>query len=308
MLVYGVFATAVSEPWAGVVHGALSAEAAAGKIRYRNLDNIGYSGRMERTLRDVARKHNPKVIFGDAFGNEEAVRKVAKEFPKVAFVFGSAMPETPPNLAVFNNWIHDPAYLAGMLAGGMTKSGHLGVVAGYAVPEVNRVVNAYLGGAKSIRPDVQVKVSYINSWLDPGKAEQAAQAQIDAGADVLFAERTGVVEAAEENGVLAITSMAELRDESSDSVLTSIQWDMRPTVRAVIDQVKKDTFAAVNLKDFSLLKNGGSALAPINTGIEGAIPPALSAKVEAKLEQMKSGRFVTPVTENPPPGSIEIKS
>jgi basic membrane lipoprotein Med (substrate-binding protein (PBP1-ABC) superfamily) len=308
MLVYGAFATPIEEPWDGVIHRALQAEADAGKISYKNVDNIGYSGGMERTLRDIAGKDKPKIIFGDAFGNEDAVRKVAKEFPDIAFVFGSGEPEAPPNLAVFDNWIHDPAYLAGMLSGGTTKSGVLGVVGGYPVPEVNRIVNAYVAGAQSIRPDVQVKVSFINSWFDPAKAKQAAQAQIAAGADVLFAERAGVIEAAKEKGLLSIGSMADQKDQGPESVMTSILWDMRPTVKAVVDQVQKGEFQATNLKDYSFLKNGGSSLAPINTGVKGGIPADLVAKVEAKLEEIKSGSFVTPVNEKTPRGSIEIKS
>ncbi len=308
MLVYGAFATPIEEPWDGVIHRALSAEADKGTITYRHVDNIGYSGGMERTLRDIAQKDQPKIIFGDAFGNEAAVRKVANDFPDIAFVFGSGEPEQPPNLAVFDNWIHDPAYLAGMLSGGVTKTGVLGVVGGFPVPEVNRIVNAYVAGAQSIRPDVQVKVSFINSWFDPAKAKQAAQAQIAANADVLFAERAGVIEAAKEKGLLSIGAMADQKDQGPESVMTSILWDMGPTVRAVIDQVQNDSFEATNLKDYSFLKNGGSSLAPINTDVKGGIPADLVAKVEAKLAEIKSGAFVTPVDEKTPPGSIEVKS
>ena len=108
-LVYGAFATPIEEPWDGVIHKALQQAADQGRITYKFVDNIGYAGGMERTLRDIAQKDKPKIIFGDAFGNEAAVRKVAKDFPDIAFVFGSGEPEQAPNLAVFDNWIHDPA-------------------------------------------------------------------------------------------------------------------------------------------------------------------------------------------------------
>ena len=87
--VFGAFATAIEEPWDGVIHSALLDEEKAGRIEYNFVDAIGYSGDMERTLREVAQEDEPDVIFGDAFGNEEAVRRVAADFPDIAFVFGS---------------------------------------------------------------------------------------------------------------------------------------------------------------------------------------------------------------------------
>lgn len=305
-LVYGAYATPIEEPWDGVIHRALQAEADAGRITYRHVDNIGYSGGMERTLRDIAQTDQPEIIFGDAFGNEQAVRAVAKDFPDTAFVFGSGEPEQAPNLSVFDNWIHDPAYLAGMLSGGMTKTNVLGVVGGYPVPEVNRIVNAYVVGAQSVNPDVTVKVSFINSWFDPAKAKQAALAQVSAGADVLFAERAGVIEAAKERGLPSVGAMADQKDQAPESVMTSILWDMGPTVKAVLDQVEQDSYQATNLKDYSFLKNGGSSLAEINTSVAGGIPADLVARVEAKEAEIRSGAFTTPVDERTPAGSIEV--
>ena len=307
-LVYGAFATPIEEPWDGVIHRALQAEADAGRISYKYVDNIGYAGGMERTLRDIAQNDKPKIVFGDAFGNEAAVRKVAKDFTDIAFVFGSGEPEQAPNLSVFDNWIHDPAYAAGMLSAGMSKSGVLGVVGGYPVPEVNRIVNAYIKGAQQVKPDVKVKVTFLNSWFDPAKAKQAALAHVSAGADVLFAERAGVIEAAEEKGLLSVGAMADQKDQAPESVMTSILWDMGPTVQAVVKQVADGSYKATNLKDYSFLKNGGSSLAPINTSVKGGIPDDLVKQVEQKIEDIKSGKFVTPVDEKTPAGSVELKS
>lgn len=306
-LVYGAYATPIEEPWDGVIHRALQAAADKGDITYKHVDNIGYAGGMERTLRDIATNDKPAVVFGDAFGNEAAVRKVAKDFPAIAFAFGSGEKEQAPNLSVFDNWIHDPAYLAGMLAGGTTKSNVLGVVGGYPVPEVNRIVNAFIGGAQSVNPKVQVKVSFINTWFDPAKGKQAAQAQIAQNADVLFAERAGVIEAAKEKGLRSIGAMADQKSQGPDSVMTSLLWDMGPTVQAVLQQVRDGKYVGANLKDYSFLKNGGSSLAELNTAVKGGIPADLMAKVTAKQAEMKSGSFTTPVDEKTPAGSTEIK-
>ncbi|HZO50156.1 MAG TPA: hypothetical protein VFB26_08425, partial [Gaiellaceae bacterium] len=106
--VFGAFATPIEEPWDGVIHAALQKAQKAGEIDYTFTDDIGYSGDMERVLRQVAATKKPNVIFGDAFGNEEAVRRVAKAFPKIAFVFGSGGGPASPNFSVFDNWIHEP--------------------------------------------------------------------------------------------------------------------------------------------------------------------------------------------------------
>ena len=128
--VFGAFATPIEEPWDGVIHAALTRADKAGQIDYTFTDDIGYSGNMERVLRQVAGKNKPAIIFGDAFGNEEAVRRVAKAFPKIAFVFGSGGGPAEPNFSVFDNWIHEPAYLLGVMAGSLTKTNRLGIVAG----------------------------------------------------------------------------------------------------------------------------------------------------------------------------------
>lgn len=301
--VFGAFATAIEEPWDGVIHAALQAEKDAGRIDYQFTDSIGYSGDMERVLREVAEKDQPDLVFGDAFGNEEAVRRVAAEYPKIGFVFGSGGGPADPNFSVFDNWIHEPAYLAGMLAGGLTKSNVIGVVGGYPVPEVNRIVNAFTKGAQDVNPKVEVKVTFINSWFDPAAAKEAALAQIGAGADVLFAERFGVIEAAVEKNVLAIGNMSDQKDLGPKNVVTSVTWNMGPTVKYVIDQVLAGAYTAQDLKDFSMVAKGGAALSGINKDVVGGIPQDLIDKVMAREAEIKAGTFRVDINEAQPAGS-----
>ena len=231
LVVFGAYATAIEEPWDGVIHTALQAAQDAGQITYSYTDDIGYAGDMERILREVAEENKPAIIFGDAFGNEEAVRRVAADYPEIAFVFGSGGGPVEPNFSVFDNWIHEPAYLCGMLAGGLTESNTIGVVGGLPVPEVNRIVNAFIAGAKEVNPDVDVKTTFINSWFDPAAAKEAALAQVDAGADVLFAERFGVIEAAAENGLYAFGNMSDQTALAPEHVVSGPVWHMEPTVQ-----------------------------------------------------------------------------
>ena len=299
--VFGAYATQIEEPWDGVIHAALQAEADAGLINYTFADDIGYSGDMELTLREVSELEQPDIIFGDAFGNEEAVRSVAADYPDIAFVFGSGGGPANPNFSVFDNWIHEPAYLAGMLAGGLTETGVVGVVGGLPVPEVNRIANAFIAGAQATNPEVEAKVSFINSWFDPLSAKEAAQAQIDAGADVLYAERFGVIEAAQENGLIAIGNMSDQSSLAPDSVATSVTWNMTPTAEYIIDQVAGGTYTAQDLKDFSMVGKGGAALAPIN---EALVPADLLETVMAKESEIVSGLFRVDINEGTPAGSV----
>jgi basic membrane lipoprotein Med (substrate-binding protein (PBP1-ABC) superfamily) len=299
--VFGAYATEIIEPWDGVIHTALQAEADAGRIEYTFDEALGYSGDMELTLREVAEIDQPDIIFGDAFGNEDAVRSVAADYPDIAFVFGSGCGPAGENLSVFDNWIHEPAYLAGMLAGGLTKSGVIGVVGGIPVPEVNRITNAFIAGAQSVNPTVEAKVSFINEWFNPATAKEAALAQIDAGADVLYAERAGVIEAAAENDLIAVGNMSDQSADAPGNVVTSVTWNMTPTVEYVIDQVAGGTYTAQDLKDFSMVAKGGAKLADIN---EALVPAELLEQVRAKEAEIVSGIFRVDINESVPAGSV----
>jgi basic membrane protein A and related proteins len=301
--VFGAYATAIEEPWDGVIHAALNKAQDAGTIEYTYTDDIGYAGDMERVLREVAEKNQPQIIFGDAFGNEEAVRRVAVDYPEIAFVFGSGGGPAEPNFSVFDNWIHEPAYLSGMLAGGLSKNNVIGVVGAMPVPEVNRIVNAFIAGAKEINPEVDVKTSFINSWFDPAAAKEAALAQIDAGADVLFAERFGVIEAAAEKGLYAFGNMSDQTALAPDYVVSGPVWNMGPTVEYVLNQVKAGTYTAQDLKDFNMFAKGGASLAPINAKVTGGVPQELLDQVTAKEDAIKNGTFRVDINESQPPAS-----
>ena len=305
--VFAAYATAIEEPWDGVIHTALLEAEEAGLITYQYIDDIGYSGDMERILREVAEEQQPDIIFGDAFGNEEAVRRVARDYPEIAFVLGSGLGPAEPNLSVFDNWIHEPAYLSGLIAGTLSESGIVGVVAGYPVPEVNRLVNAFTVGAREANPDIQVLVTFINSWFDPAAAKEAALAQIDAGADILFAERFGVIEAAAENGLLAFGNMSDQNELAPETVITGPVWNRTPTVEYVISQVAGGTYTAQDLKDFSMMAKGGASLAPFH-GFEETLDEDLIELIRTREQEILDGLFRVPINEDTPTGAEVAES
>lgn len=297
--VFGAFATPIQESWDGAIHNALNAQKEKGTIDYTYTENIGTSGDMERILRQVAEQQKPDLIIGDAFGSEDAVRRVAADYPKIAFAFGSSYGPTGTNLSVFDNWIQEPAYLCGMIAGGITKTNTIGVVAAMPIPEVDRLVNAFIQGAKATNPNVKVLVGFINSFYDPATAKETALAQIDGGADVLYAERDGVIEAAAEKGVYAFGNMADQNSLAPSYVITSAVWDMTPTVEYLINELKSGTYTSQDLKDFSMFAKGGAYLAPFH-GNDSKIPADILKKVQDTEDSIKTGAFRVDINEAEP--------
>jgi basic membrane lipoprotein Med (substrate-binding protein (PBP1-ABC) superfamily) len=295
--VAAVYATPIEEPWDGAIHQALLKAKTDLGIQYDWTENVGYSD-FERVLRDYAQK-GYNIIFGDGFGSEDAVRRVAKDYPKIAFVFGMGGGASEPNLSVFDDWIHEPAYLCGIIAGKITKSNNIGVVCAIPDPEVNRIVNAYIEGAKSVNPKVYVQVSFIGSWFDPTKAKEMALAQISKGADVMFAERYGVIDACKEKGVLAFGNILDQNSLAPDYVITGPVWNMYPTVEYVVKSVQNGSYQAQDLREWSMMAKGGAELAPFH-GFENKLPKDVMDLVNKTEQQIKNGEFRVPINEAPP--------
>jgi len=295
--VAGIYTVPVEQQWVSRINKALKAAEARGEIEYafsENVTNADY----ERVMRQYAEKGYGLVV-GEAFAVEAAARKVAKDYPKTAFLMGSSGKPAAPNFSVFDNYIQEPAYLTGMIAGGMSKSGKIGLVGGFPIPEVNRLMNAFMAGAKEINPKAEFTVSFINSWFDPPKAKEAAFAMIDKGADVMYAERFGVSDAAKERKVLAIGNVIDTQDKYPDTVVASALWHMEPSIDAAIKAVKAGAFKAEDYGSYSTMKHKGGSLAPLGT-FAGKVPAEVLAKVKAKEKAILDGSFVVKVDDGQP--------
>ena len=298
--VAAIYTVPVEQQWVSRIDKALKAAVARGEIEYvfsENVSNADY----ERVMRQYAEAGNTLVV-GESFAVEAAARKVAKDYPKVSFLMGSSGKPQEPNFAVFDNYIQEPAYLTGMIAGGMSKSNKIGMVGGYPIPEVNRLMNAFMAGAREVNPKVEFTVTFINSWFDPPKAKEAAFAMIDKGADVLYAERFGVSDAAKERKVLAIGNVINTQDKYPDTVVASALWNMEPTIDLAIKTVKAGKFKAEDYGKYSTMRYGGSELAPLGT-FEKKVPADIVAKVKAREADIRAGKFTVKVDDGQPKGS-----
>ena len=295
--VAAVYTVPVEQQWVSRIHTALKAAEARGEIEYKATENVANAD-YERVMREYATAGN-QLIVGEAFAVEGAARKVAKDFPKTAFLMGSSGKPQAPNFSVFDNYIQEPAYLTGMIAGGMTKTGKIGLVGGFPIPEVNRLMHAFMAGAKEVNPKAEFTVTFINSWFDPPKAKEATFAMIDKGADVLYAERFGVSDAAKEKGKLAIGNVINTQPQYPDTVVASALWDRAPTIDLALKHVKGGTFKAEDYGPYSMMKHKGSSLSPLGT-FEAKVPADLKAKVKAKEADILAGKFTVKVDDSQP--------
>jgi basic membrane lipoprotein Med (substrate-binding protein (PBP1-ABC) superfamily) len=295
--VAAIYTVPVEQQWVSRIDKALKAAAARGEIEYVFSEKVANAD-YERVMREYAEKGSA-LIVGESFAVEAAARKVAKDYPKVSFLMGSSGKPQEPNFSVFDNYIQEPAYLTGLIAGGMTKSNRIGMVGGYPIPEVNRLMHAFMAGARETNPNVQFTVTFINSWFDPPKAKEAAFAMIDKGADVMYAERFGVSDAAKERKVLAIGNVINTQAQYPDTVVASALWNMEPTIDRAIKAVKEGRFKPEDYGQFSMMKYGGSELAPLGT-FAGKVPKAIVERVAQREKEIRDGKFVVKVDDSQP--------
>ncbi len=292
--VAAIYTVPVEQQWVSRIHKALKAAEARGDVTYAWSENVANTD-YERVMREYA-EGGKKLILGEVFGVERAARNVAKDYPETAFLMGSSFGPQEPNFSVFDNYIHEASYLTGIGAGKATKSNLIGMVGGYAIPEVNRLMQAFMDGARAVNPSVKFLVTFINSWYDPPKAKEAAFAMIDKGADILYAERFGVSDAAKEKGVKVIGKVIDTSAQYPDTVLASALWHMEPTVDRAIKAVREGRFEAADYGQFSQMQYGGASLAMD----EKLVPADVVKLVREKEKEITDGLFRVNVNDAEP--------
>ena len=297
--VAAIYTVPVEQQWVSRIHKAANTAVERGDIEYvfsENTSNTDY----ERVMREYSEAGHD-LIIGEVFAVEDAARQVARDYPDKAYLMGSSFlpKDDTPNFAVFDNYIQDASYLSGIIAGAMTKSKNIGMVGGFPIPEVNRLMHAFMAGVRETAPDANFQVAFIGSWFDPPKAKETAFAQIDGGADIMYAERFGVSDAAKEKGIFAIGNVIDTQADYPDTVVASAIWHFEPTLDAAIAKVKAGEFKADNYGLYSYMKEGGCSLAPLGT-FEGKVPEEAMAMVAAKEAAIKAGEFTVEVNDEEP--------
>jgi len=218
------------------------------KIKTTFVEKVAEGPDAERVIRDLVAQGN-KVIFATSFGYGDAIEKVAKDFPDVYFEHATGY-KTAPNLGVYEGKFYEDAYLAGIVAGKMTKTNTIGFVGSFPIPEVLRNINAYTLGAQSVNPKIKTKVVWVSSWFDPPKETEAAQSLINGGADVLLqnTDSSAVLQTAEKAGKYAFGWDSDMSAYSAKAHLGSAVLNWGVYYEKVINDVLNKTWKSETIK------------------------------------------------------------
>ncbi len=255
------------------------------KVKTSYVENVSEGADSERVIRQMAADGNG-LIFTTSFGYMNPTIKVAEAFPKVKFEHCTGY-KRRVNVATYSARFYEGRFLAGLVAGHMSKSGIIGYVAAFPIPEVVQGINATLLGARRANPKIRIKVVWTSAWFDPGKDREAADTLISQGADVLVnhTDSQTVVQVGEEKGVWTTGYESDMSKFGPKTCLTStvMIWNDYYIRRAgmVLDGTWKstDTWGGVG--------SGMIRMAPLNK----AVPASVAKELEVATAAIAAGRF-----------------
>ena len=251
------------------------------------VEKVPESADAERVFRDLASQGN-KLIFGTTFGYMEPMLKVAADLPDVKFEHATGY-KSAPNMRTYDSRTYEGAYMAGVIAGKMSKGGTLGVVGSIPIPEVIRNINAFTLGAQSINPKVKTKVVWVNEWFNPPKETEAAQSLINQGADVLFqnTDSSAVLQTAAKNKKYAFGWDSDMSAYAPEAHLASAIINWAPYyIKATRDALEGKWAGASGI--WWGVKEGAIDIVSIN-----AVVPAETQDAVAKIKAgLKDGSFL----------------
>jgi basic membrane lipoprotein Med (substrate-binding protein (PBP1-ABC) superfamily) len=304
-----IYCGPLDEPWSQAMIQAVErvkADPPHGlQISYKYFEKITVD-EFEKFTRNVIDSGEYDIVwFHDGCAGADPIDNIRKDYPDRIFpVTASNYRPVGGNTYWIQPYAHEPAYLCGVIAGMMTKTNKLGMVSAFPYASVNHLLNAFIAGAKSVNPNVEVKNSYIESWWDPVKAKETALAQIEAGADLIYSERYGGHEAARDKGIYAFGSQADIHDLAPETVITSALFFWDPSVRYMIElwydhTVNGTSYNAPADKPVSfLMKDGGSGLAPLYE-FETKLPKEVLDKLASEEQKILDGTLVVPLNLEP---------
>lgn len=255
------------------------------KVETKFVESVPEGADAERVIRNLAADGH-KLIFTTSFGYMNPTIKVAQNFPKIVFMHATGY-KRAKNVGTYLARFYEGRYLTGIVAGKATKSNVLGYVAAFPIPEVVRGINAFTLGARSVNPKAEVRVIWVNSWYDPGKEREAAEALIAQGADVVthHTDSTAVVQAAEAKGKYAIGYHSDMSKYGPKAHLTAATHIWGDYYVKVTKDMLAGTWKSGEI--WGGIKDGMIALAPMSA----AVPADVKAMVMAKEKAIAAGSF-----------------
>ncbi len=264
------------------------------KVKTSYVENVPEGADAERVIRKMA-ADGDQMIFTTSFGFMNPTLKVAAQFPKAKFCHATGY-KRADNVSTYSIRFYEGRYVAGILAGRMSKSGILGYVGAFPIPEVIQGVNAMLLGARSVNPKAEIKVVWTSSWFDPGKERAAADTMIAQGADVVthHTDSTAVVQAGEEKGVWAIGYDSDMRKYAPKWQLTAVTFDWTSYYTGAVKKGMDGTWVSDDF--WGGFYDNMIVLAPLNE----AVPASVAAEVKTATDAIAAGTlkpFTGPVKD-----------
>ncbi len=271
------------------------------KVKTTFVESVPEGADAERVIRQLAQTGH-ELIFTTSFGFMNPTMKVAKQFPNVKFEHATGY-KRAKNVSTYAARFYEGRYVAGVIAGKMTKSNIIGYVGSFPIPEVVRGINSFMRGAWSVNPDVKVKIVWVNSWYDPGKEGDAAKALIDQGADIMVqhTDSPAPLQVAENRGIKGFGQASDMIKFAPKAQLTAIvdHWDKYyiDRVQAVMDGTWKseDTWDG--------LKEGMVHMAPFTNMPDDVA--ALAKETEDKIASGDIKIFAGPIYDQA--GELRVK-
>ena len=265
------------------------------KIETSMVESVPESADAERVMRDMISQGN-KLVFATSFGYQDFVQKVAADAKDVKFEHATGY-KTADNAAVYDTKTFEGAYLAGIVAGAMTKTKTVGVVASVPIPEVVRNVNSFVLGAQSVDPSIKAKVVWVNEWFAPPKESEAATSLINGGVDVMYQNTNSpaVLKTAEERGARAFGKDGDMSAFAPKAHLGSAVIDWTPYYTKVVEDMLAGKWQTGNY--WWGVKEGAIDLKKVADDV----PQEIKDKVEQAKAGMKNGSFAVwtgPIKDN----------
>jgi basic membrane protein A and related proteins len=253
------------------------------KIATTFVESVAEGADAERVIRNMAsRKYD--LIFTTSFGYMNPTIKVAKMFPKVKFEHATGY-KTAANVGTYEARDYEGRFLAGMVAGAMSKKGVLGYVGAFPIPEVIRGINSFTLGAQVMNPNIKMKVVWVNTWHDPAKEREAAESLILQGADLItmHTDSAAVIQAAETKGIYSIGFNSDMSAYGPKTHLTSSTQHWESIYSAKIKAVMDGTWKSDSI--WYGLRENVVRLSPMNP----IVPKEVVEKVEAYKNEIIAG-------------------
>ncbi|MBD0281051.1 MAG: BMP family protein [Thermoleophilaceae bacterium] len=246
-----------------------------------------------RVLAQYAQGGNQLLLAHSTW--QDAAFDVAEQFPDVNIATYAF--ELRDNVAILEEPIYQAAYLAGMLAGGITESNTIGGSAGQDVPLCHAELEAFEAGAKRVNKQVKMIDTYIGDWNDAAKGKQATQAQIDQGADVVIAcgggPATGMAQAIKEANISGFGYVGDMSSQAPKNLVGSVMYNLEPYFEAAVKDVRNDSFRPAKRYEFGLA-DGGVDLKLNDRYAVKEIPADVMRQMEQVKDQIASGEFKVP--------------